>query len=83
MSQLINTLVATVNASPVSGTLVDGGIGVTLGADGGHFQSLTVDGTTYTLNGNSIIVSGGPNHQATPFDTVNGVLTVNTNVGGL
>ena len=82
LSQLINTLVATVNASPVSGTLVDGGIGVTLGADGGHFQSLTVDGTTYTLNGSSIIVSGGPNHQATPFDTVNGVLTVNTNVGG-
>ena len=82
LSQLINTLVATVNASPVSGTLVDGEIGVTLGADGGHFQSLTVDGTTYTLNGSSIIVSGGPNHQAIPFDTVNGVLTVNTNVGG-
>ena len=83
LGQLINTLVATVNASPVSGTLVDGGIGVTFGADGGHFQSLTVDGTTYTLNGNSIIVSGGPNHQATPFDTVNGVLTVNTNVGAI
>jgi VCBS repeat-containing protein len=82
LNQLINTLVATVNASPVSGTLVDGGIGVTFGADGGHFQSLTVDGTTYTLNGNSIVVTGGPNHQSTPFDTVNGVLTVNTNVGG-
>ncbi|MFZ1949737.1 MAG: M10 family metallopeptidase C-terminal domain-containing protein, partial [Pseudolabrys sp.] len=82
LSQLINTLVATVNASPVSGTLVDGGIGATFGADGGHFQALVVNGTTYTLNGSSIIVSGGPDHQAAPFDTVNGVLTVNTNAGG-
>ena len=82
LSQLINTLVATVNASPVSGTLVDGGVGATFGADGGHFQSLTVNGATYTLNGNSIVVSGGPDHQAAPFDTVNGVLTVNTNAGG-
>ena len=81
LNQLINTLVATVNASPVSGTLVDGGIGATFGADGGHFQSLTVDGTTYTLNGNSISVSGGLDHQAAPFDAVNGVLTVNTSVG--
>ena len=82
LSQLINTLVATVNASPVTGTLVDGGIGATFGADGGHFQSLIVNGTTYTLNGNSIVVSGGPDHQSTPFDAVNGVLTVNTNAGG-
>src|SRR4029077_17967757 len=41
----------------------------------------TVDGTTYTLNGNSISVSGGLDHQAAPFDAVNGVLTVNTSVG--
>ena len=81
LSQLINTLVATVNASPVTGTLVDGGIGATFGADGGHFQSLVVNGTTYTLNGNSIVVSG-TDHQSTPFDAINGVLTVNTNAGG-
>ena len=82
LSQLINTLVATVNASPVTGTLVDGGIGTSFGADGGHFQSLVVNGTTYTLNGNSIVVSGGADHQSIPFDAVNGVLTVNTNAGG-
>ena len=82
LSQLINTLVSTVNASPVSGNLVDGAVGANFGADGGHFQSLTVNGTTYTLNGSSISVSGGPDHQAAPFDTVNGILTVNTNAGG-
>ena len=80
LSQLIGTLVATVSASPVSGTLVDGGIGATFGADGGHFQSLVVDGTTYTFDGLNTITPS--TSHAFSFDTNTKVLTVSTAAGG-
>ena len=83
LSQLIGTLVATVNASPVSGDLISGGVVAKFGADGGQFKSLQVDNTTYTLNGTSISVTGGPDPAHTfSFDTNTGVLTVSTNAGG-
>ena len=90
LNQLIGTLVSTVNASPVSGNLI-GGLSANLGADGGHFLSLVVNGvdgagssTTYTFdpsNPTPISVSG-TNHEIS-FDASTDILTVQTVSGTL
>ena len=90
LNQLIGTLVSTVNAAPVSGNLI-GGLSANLGADGGHFLSLVVNGvdgagssTTYTFdpsNPTPISVSG-TNHEIS-FDASTDILTVQTVSGTL
>src|SRR5262249_59623263 len=57
LNDLTDTLVST--TSPASGSLLSGAN--SFGADGGHVQSITVDGVTYTFNptANSITTSGG------------------------
>ncbi len=85
LSQLTSKLVATVHASPVSGNLIAGGLPAAFGADGGHFQSIEVNDTTYTYSltaFGSITATGGTDQQSLPFDTVNKVLTVTTALGG-
>ncbi|MGC1095367.1 MAG: hypothetical protein WA905_21805, partial [Pseudolabrys sp.] len=54
--------------------------GATFGADGGHFQSLVVDGTTYTFDGLNTITPS--TSHAFSFDTNTKVLTVSTAAGG-
>ena len=90
LNQLIGTLVSTVNAAPVSGNLI-GGLSANLGADGGHFLSLVVNGvdgagssTTYTFdpsNPTPISVSG-TNHEIS-FDASTDIRTVQTVSGSL
>ena len=91
LNQLIATLVSTVNASPVSGNLI-GGLSANLGADGGHFLSLVVNGvdgagssTTYTFdpsNPTTPISVSGTNHEIS-FDVSTDMLTVQTVSGTL
>jgi large repetitive protein len=73
-------LVATAQATPLNGSLTDGG---SFGADGGYIANITVGTTTYTYNpaaGGSISFSGGPNNGV--FDTSTNVLTVTSATGG-
>jgi hypothetical protein len=91
LNQLTATLVSTVNASPVSGNLI-GGLTANLGADGGHFLSLVVNGvdganssTTYTFdptNPTTPITVLGTSHEIS-FDVNTDVLTVQTISGTL
>ncbi|OYT97790.1 MAG: hypothetical protein CFE49_00090 [Pseudomonas sp. PGPPP3] len=80
LSGLTATLVATAQATPLSGSLTEGG---SFGADGGYIANITVGTTTYTYNpasGGSISFSGGPNNGV--FNTSTNVLTVTTAAGG-
>ena len=54
------------------------------GADGGHVESITLDGTTYTWNTstNSIDVTGDVDRQSVPFNTTDHRLVVNFAAGG-
>ncbi len=47
LNALTSTLVATAQASPISGSLVSGG---SMGNDGGYVRSIVVDGKTYTYD---------------------------------
>ncbi|MFZ0065929.1 MAG: Ig-like domain-containing protein, partial [Pseudolabrys sp.] len=90
LSQLVGTLVSTVNAAPVTGNLI-GGLTANLGADGGHFLSLVVNGvdgagtsTTYTFDPTSAtpITVSGISHEIS-FNASTDVLTVHTVSGTL
>jgi Ca2+-binding RTX toxin-like protein len=82
LSQLNSVLAATVHASPVIGEITTGVISANFGADGGHFESILVDGTTYTYNaGGTVAVTGGPAHAYT-YDSNSKLLTVATSAGG-
>lgn len=79
-AQLSDTLVDSVRAASLAGNLTSGG---GFGADGGHVQSVTVDGVTYTYQpagGGSIGVSGGAG--AGSFDAASHILTITTVAGG-
>jgi Ca2+-binding RTX toxin-like protein len=87
LSQLTDTLVFSV--PPISGAFVAGLNGATeggFGADGGHIQSITVDGETYAFNPTANTVT--PSGSGTPSFTYNGTthtLTIDTDtshVGG-
>jgi Ca2+-binding RTX toxin-like protein len=83
MSQLTATLLGTVSSTS-GNILTDGILPGSFGADGGHVQSITADGTTYTYNpaaGGSIAVSGGADHGS--FDTTTNTETVTLNSGGV
>ena len=84
-NQLSSALQATV-PTPAAGEILSGGLlGGTsaFGADGGHIQSITVDGVTYTYNDSasgSITVTGGTSHGT--FNTATQQLSVTTAAGG-
>ena len=85
-SQLSATLISTISALPIEGNLVDAatlpGPG-SFGADGGHVQSIAVDGTTYTYDptaGGSIAHTGGVDKGT--FATSTNELTVTLDAGG-
>ncbi|HAT2158531.1 TPA: type I secretion C-terminal target domain-containing protein, partial [Legionella pneumophila] len=86
ISQLDSVLASTITASPVSGTLIsDPNPGVTFGADGGHVQSITVNGITYTVNANlsSLSTSGSATQGSNThsYDNSTHVLTVTISTG--
>ena len=79
--QLTQTLLSTIAIPSVSGNLLtDPNPDVGFGADGGHVQSFTVNGVTYTINSalSSVTTTGtattGTNTFA--FDDANNVITV-------
>jgi hypothetical protein len=80
LSQLSSVLAATVHASPVTGVITGGVITANFGADGGHFQSIVVDGTTYTYDATGTGTVSSTHVFA--FDTSSKLLTVTTNAGG-
>ena len=49
LNQLQSTLVGTVNPS-ISGSVIDGNIPTSFGADGGYVKSIAIDGKTYTYS---------------------------------
>ncbi|MCA0002309.1 MULTISPECIES: DUF5801 repeats-in-toxin domain-containing protein, partial [unclassified Mesorhizobium] len=59
-TELSSTLAGALPSSASGSILADHGLGVdAFGADGGHIQSIAIDGTTYTFNGtNAISLSG-------------------------
>jgi Mg-chelatase subunit ChlD len=77
LNDLADTLVFT--ASSASGSLLSGAN--SFGADGGHVQSITVDGVTYTFNPttNSITTSGGAGSGT--YNAATHTLTVDTDTG--
>src|SRR5262249_4300670 len=77
LNDLTDTLVFT--ASSASGSLLSGTN--SFGADGGHVQSITVDGVTYTFNPttNSITTSGGDGSYT--YTAATHTLTVDTDTG--
>ena len=85
LATLEGTLPGSVDGNILLGTngVVGGGDDDGFGADGGHIQSITVDGTTYTWNGVS-----GAGSVITRTGTLTGTLTnvtsisVNTTLGG-
>ena len=80
LSQLNATLVATLSPLPVSGSIIDGGISAQFGSDGGYIKTLTVDGVTYTYDGNNTVTAAVA--HAFSFNTSTDVLTVTTAAGG-
>ena len=60
-NDLTATLVATAQASPITGNLTTGG---SFGSDGGFVHTLVVNGTTYTYSKsfNTVVASGGTNN---------------------
>ncbi|UKW26659.1 enhanced entry virulence factor RtxA [Legionella pneumophila] len=86
ISQLDSVLASTITASPISGTLIsDPNPGVNFGADGGHVQSVTVNGITYTVNANlsSLSTSGSATQGSNThsYDNSTHVLTVTISTG--
>jgi VCBS repeat-containing protein len=87
LSQLSDTLAFSI--PPISGAFVagiNGAVDGGFGADGGHIQSITVDGETYTFNpvANNITTSGSGTPSFT-YDGTTKTLTVDTDtahVGG-
>jgi len=84
-SDLGQTLVNTLHALPVSGTLGSfSAESSNFGADGGHVQSITLDSHTYTYNpaaDGSIGVTGADSVGHGTFDTVTNTLTVTSDDG--
>ncbi len=84
-SQLSSALQATIPQS-ASGDILSGGLlggSSGFGADGGHIQSIKVDGVTYTYNpagATSVSVTGGTSQGS--YDPATHQLTVRTDDGG-
>ena len=70
-------------ATPAEGNVITGSIGQDVyGADGGHIQSITIDGTTYTWNGASSISVSGNAPGVDLLANTGKAITVKTDLGG-
>ncbi|MFF7710631.1 VWA domain-containing protein, partial [Pseudomonas sp. NPDC007930] len=79
LADLPAALISTVTGDPVSGTLVgEGGFG----ADGGHVQSITLDGIRWTFNPDSNSVTANGKGDSFTFDPNTSILTIKTAHGG-
>jgi VCBS repeat-containing protein len=77
LSQLQSTLVGTVNPS-ISGSVIDGNIPTSFGADGGYVKSIEIGGKLYTYNpASDTIGTSGPNGGSShTFDQPSNKLTI-------
>ena len=77
LNQLQSTLAGTVNPA-VSGSVIDGSIPTSFGADGGYVKSIEIGGNTYTYNPvtDAIVTSGGSGSNSATFNTATNQLTV-------
>ena len=76
LNQLQSTLAGTVSPS-ISGSVIDGSIPTSFGADGGYVKSLEIGGKTYTYNPvtDAITTSGSGSNSAT-FNATTNQLTI-------
>ncbi|MBK6741692.1 MAG: type I secretion C-terminal target domain-containing protein [Hydrogenophilales bacterium] len=74
-ANLTDALLSTV-PSGFAGSIFQGSANGGLGADGGYVQSVQIDGTTYTYDGNTTVTGGGQ------FDPATKILAVTTIQGG-
>ncbi|MGE9839992.1 type I secretion C-terminal target domain-containing protein, partial [Pseudomonas sp. UM16] len=82
LNVLNQVLSGTVQAAPITGSLMSGGM---FGADGGFIKALLVDGTTYTydpkaLNGQGSYSANGTDRGS--FDTATNTFNIKTIKGG-
>jgi T1SS-143 domain-containing protein len=76
LNQLQSTLVGTVNPS-ISGSVIDGSIPTSFGADGGYVKSIAIDGKTYSYSPTSnSITELGSGQNAYSFNTATHKLTI-------
>jgi hypothetical protein len=76
LNQLESTLVGTVNPS-ISGSVIDGSIPTSFGADGGYVKSVEIGGKTYTYDPVSdAITTTGSGSNAATFNSANNQLTI-------
>jgi T1SS-143 domain-containing protein len=76
LNQLQSTLIGTVNPS-ISGSVIDGSIPTSFGADGGYVKSIAIDGKTYSYNPtNDQITETGSGQNGYSFNTANNKLTI-------
>ena len=76
LNQLQSTLVGTVNPS-ISGSVIDGSIPTSFGADGGYVKSIAIDGKIYSYSPTSnSITELGSGQNAYSFNTATHKLTI-------
>jgi T1SS-143 domain-containing protein len=77
LNQLQSTLVGTVNPS-ISGSLIDGSIPTSFGADGGYVKSIAIGGKTYSYSPTTdqITESSSGGQSAYSFNTTTNKLTI-------
>ncbi|MDE5452826.1 VWA domain-containing protein [Bradyrhizobium sp. CSA112] len=76
LNQLQSSLAGTVNPS-ITGSVIDGSIPTSFGADGGYVKSIEIGGKTYTYNpvADAITTSGSGSNTAT-FNATSNLLTI-------
>jgi len=80
-ADLQTTLVGTIEVPPLTGTLLNGGLPASAGADGGYIQSITVDGVTYSFNQQTDTESTSGGTSTGSFDANTNIWTVTTASG--
>ncbi|MET3051181.1 type I secretion C-terminal target domain-containing protein, partial [Pseudomonas alkylphenolica] len=82
LNELNQVLSGTVQAAPITGSLMSGGL---FGADGGFIKALLVDGTTYTYDPKALGGQGSYSANGTDrgsFDTATNTFNIKTVKGG-
>ena len=79
LSQLPSVLNGTVGSGSVSGSLTSA---AKFGVDGGHLQSISVDGVTYSYDGKGAVTADGI-AGTWSFDSTSNLLSVTTSHGGV
>ncbi|MEH2570888.1 T1SS-143 domain-containing protein [Bradyrhizobium sp. AZCC 1577] len=76
LNQFQSTLAGTVNPS-ISGSVIDGSIPTSFGADGGYVKSIEIGGKTYTYNPvTDAIIASGSGSNAGTFNATSNQLTI-------